>query len=433
MKKGFLFQNARIVDESIDEIGSLIVIDGLISDFGNIDYDLDLNHFNVIDCQQKILIPGIIDIQVHFREPGQEHKETLETGMASAAVGGVTTVVCQPNTSPAIDNIKTLDFVLKKSQDLSIINLHCYAAATKNIEGKIVTNIEELAGHGAVGFTDDGRPVYDSLLLKDILERCSKIGRPFAQHAEDLALSANGSVNRGYVSKKIMDLGIPNASEYLTVKRDIEVLRSVKNAHYHLLHVSTKEALNEIRIAKKQGLNVTCEVTPHHFTLNEDAVLSLGPMAKMNPPLRSEEDRMAMLEGLEDGTIDCIATDHAPHDPSSKECHISKAAFGIVGLETLLPLSLNLYNNKILSFKNLIKKLTSSPAKIINQKRGLIKKGYPADLALIDIEKKYKIDVNAFSSKSKNSPFHGMLVNGSAILVMSNGKIVHNKTNTVIV
>uniref|UniRef100_A0A2C9LPA8 Amidohydrolase-related domain-containing protein n=1 Tax=Biomphalaria glabrata TaxID=6526 RepID=A0A2C9LPA8_BIOGL len=240
------------------------------------------------------------------------------------------------------------------------------------------------------------------------LIECSFIGVPLAQHAEDKSLSQGGSVNRGFVSRSLNDIGIPNVSEYSIVKRDIDILRSVKNAHYHLLHVSTKEAIDEIRIAKKQGLNVTCEVTPHHFKLNDSAVLLYGGMAKMNPPLRSEEDRLAIIEGLVDGTIDCIATDHAPHEMESKCCSVGKALFGIVGMETLFPLSLELYHSGLMSINKLISKLTSAPAKVINKKVGLIKKGYPADFAIVDLNAENIINVKSFKSKSNNSPFDGL-------------------------
>ncbi|CAK8162279.1 Dihydroorotase [Candidatus Xenohaliotis californiensis] len=429
MESGILFRNARIVDANTNAIGSVVVQDNIISscDYG-IDHNFDRS-LKVINCTNKILIPGIVDIQVHFREPGQEYKEDIASGLKSAAAGGITTVVCQPNTKPTIDNTDVLRFVLNKGRMKSAVNLHCYAAVTRNLQGRCITDIKSLYENGAIGFTDDGLPISNPDILKDAFYETWKVKSFVAQHAEDLSISNNGSVNKGSISKKLNDPGIANSSEYLVVKRDLDILRSVNvDAHYHLLHVSTKEAVEEIKIAKKQGLNVTCEATPHHFILNDSAVLKHHSMAKMNPPLRSEEDRLAIIEGLTNGTIDCIATDHAPHEFASKILPINKAPFGIVGLETLLPLTLKLFYNGNLSLKEAINKITYAPAKVINQKKiGLIKKGYCANIAIIDIDNEYLVDITSFHGKSNNSPFHNMSVKGSVLLTMSNGKIEYAK------
>jgi len=288
-----------------------------------------------------------------------------------------------------------------------------------------MTDLKKLKDAGAIGFTDDGLPVMNAHLMRLAMEFSAKENVPIAQHAEDLNLSNKGCMNEGDVSKKLKVNGIPNISESVIVARDLHILEKT-GGHYHLLHISTKEALEEIRRAKKKGLNATVEICPHHFALTDEAVLKQGTNAKMNPPLRSEKDRQLMLEALADGTIDAITTDHAPHDLESKNKPLPEAAFGIVGVETLLPLSLELYHNKLLSLRDLLAKMTYKPADIININRGRIKKDAIADLVLIDLNQEWVINNENFYSKSKNSPFNGRKVKGKALKTIISGQISYD-------
>ncbi len=423
-----LYVNARIIDPEtkFDQIGQLLTIGDQIAEFATEIKDQELiKNANIIDCKGNVLCPGLIDIQVHFRDPGQTHKEDLISGSKSAVSGGITTVVCQPNTSPVLDCVTMIDYLHLKAKETAFCNIRAYGAITKNMEGKELSDMHSMKEAGVVGFTDDGLPVMNANVMRKAMEYAKNLNCPVAQHAEDLNLSNGGCINEGISSLELGVKGIPNISESVIVKRDLEILE-MTGGHYHLLHVSTKEALNAIREAKKKGLRATVEVCPHHFALNDGAVLTEGTNAKMNPPLRSEEDRLILIEGLKDGTIDAISTDHAPHDIASKNKPISEAAFGIVGVETMLPVSLELYHNKTLSLIDLLAKMTYKAADIINFDGGRIKKGARADLVLIDLDKEWEINPEAFHSKSKNSPFAKRKVKGRAIKTIIAGKLVYN-------
>jgi len=411
------YTNARIIDpytKTDIKNGQLVVENGLIKDFGtNILEGSAPEGMEIIDCAGLTITPGLIDIQVHFREPGQTHKEDLHSGSKSAAAGGITSVVCQPNTSPVIDNLDTLDLINYRAREKSFINIKCYAAISKGMKGQELSDMGKLVEAGIVGFTDDGLPVMNAKLMRNALEYSSMFNVPIVQHAEDLQLSAGGCMHEGEVSFELGLKGIPSSSEAVMVARDILLLKSApKTARYHVLHVSTKDALEAIKWGKEMGLNVTCEAAPHHFTLTDRAVIEHGTNAKMNPPLRGQQDMEAILEGLKSGLIDAIATDHAPHDIDSKNKPMQEATFGIVGLETMLPISLELVFKHGMNLIDVLAKLTYKPADIINLDRGRIAKGKVADLTFIDLDHEWIIDINKFSSKSKNSPYHGRRVKG---------------------
>ncbi|AIL65223.1 Dihydroorotase [Rickettsiales bacterium Ac37b] len=426
--KKIAYINARLYDPStgLDAQGALLTIGDQIADFGkDLFRDNIPDGIEVIDCKGHLLAPGLIDMQVHFREPGQTHKETLATGSKSAVSGGITTVVCQPNTEPAIDSVEVVELLKAKAKDTAYLNILAYAAITKKRNGQELTEMGKLVEAGVVGFTDDGGPVMNPLLMRRALSYSSMFGVPIAQHAEDLHLSQGGCINEGEVSFKLGVTGIPNISESVMVERDLAIL-GITGGKYHVLHISTKEALKAVKRAKEEGLKVTCEVAPHHFLLTDKAVLEHGSYAKMNPPLRSEEDRLALIQGLQEGIIDAIATDHAPHDEESKQVSLASASFGIVGVETMLPLSLELYHNGLLSLQDVLSKMTSKPAEILGLQSGRLLKGNKADLVLIDLNREWVIETEKFSSKSKNSPFNGRKVKGRAIKTIVGGEIVYS-------
>lgn len=426
-KNKVAYINARLIDpeSGLDKKGALLTEGSIIKDFSEKLFKEGVpKGIEVIDCKGNVLCPGLLDIQVHFREPGLEHKETIETGSRSAAAGGVTTVVCMPNTKPVIDNVAIFEFVKNRARESSYVNLRAYGAITKEQNGEEITEMGLLKEAGVSGFTDDGLPVMNSLVMRRAMEYASRLDLPIAQHAEDLNLSNDGCMNEGKVSTRLGVKGIPNASEAIIVERDL-LLLELTGGHYHVLHISTHQAIDAVRRAKKKGLKVTCEAAPHHFILTEEAVEDYKTFAKMNPPLRTKKDIDAIIEGLKDGTIDAIATDHAPHDQESKRVPLSSAAFGIVGLETMLPLSLELYNKKHLSLRQVLGAMTYKAADIIREPAGRLKKGTRADLTIIDLNRKWKMDPDCFVSKSKNSPFDEYKTTGRAIRTIVAGKTVY--------
>jgi dihydroorotase len=421
------YTNARLFDpeSKLDVKGGLLTVGDKIAALGpNIFKDGIPKGAKVIDCKGHLLTPGLLDIQVHFREPGQEYKETIETGSKSAAAGGVTTVACMPNTSPVVDDVSVVAFIHRRARETGYVNVRTYGAISKGQKGETLTEMGLLKEAGVVGFTDDGKPVMNALLMRRALAYARELGVPVAQHAEDLNLSANGCMNEGFVSAKLGLPGIPNASEAVIVERDI-ILSELTGGQYHVLHISTEEAVEAVRRAKKRGVRVTAEAAPHHFCLTDEAVAGYRTFCKMNPPLRAEKDRRAIIEGLRDGTIDAIATDHAPHDEESKRVPMTNAAFGIVGLETMLPLSLSLYHKKIMPLRDVIAAMTYKPADIIHVPAGRLKKGAVADLTLIDLNLEWNMDPESFVSKSQNSPFEDWKVKGRAIRTVVGGETVY--------
>ena len=424
-------KGARIIDPPyMDAKKDIIIKDHLIHAIVDPEYvdpeykDADPN-IHIIDAAGKILVPGLIDIHVHLREPGQEYKETIETGLAAAAKGGFAAVCCMPNTNPVNDNSQVTRFIIQRGREVGLSRVYPVGAITRGLKGETLAEIHDMKQAGIVAVTDDGKPVLNSNLMRRALEYCRGLNIPVFVHAEDTCLADSGSMNEGSFSTFWGIKGIPNAAESVMVVRDI-ALSELTDAPVHFCHISTKESIEAIRQAKKRGAKITCETAPHYFTLTDEDVKEYDTNFKMNPPLRSKEDRQAVIEGLSDGTIDLIASDHAPHSVVEKDVEFDRAAFGIVGLETSLSLALKLVHDGNLTLPELIHKMAKQPAKILGINND-IKEGSRADLTLIDPDHEYVIDPSTFRSKSRNTPFAGMKVKGDAFLTMGGGKVVYQR------
>lgn len=421
-----LIKNGRVIDPSqrLDKKSDIHIEDGIIKKIStNIKKNPDMK---VVDAKNKIVCPGFIDIHVHLREPGFEHKETIKTGCESAAAGGFTSIVCMPNTNPINDNASVTEYILLKARTEGIVNVFPIGAITKEEKGLALADIGEMYNAGCVGISDDGMPVTDSDLMRRAMEYVKPFGIPVIAHSEDRYLSSNGVINEGLVSTKLGLKGIPSASEEVMISRDI-ILSDLTGTHLHICHVSSEGSVRLIREAKKRGVPVTAEATPHHFTLTDEAVMEYNTDAKMNPPLRTQKDVEAIIEGLADGTLDVIATDHAPHSQDEKNVEFDLAPFGIVGLETALSLSLKLVENGILSLPEMISKLTHKASDIVNINRGTLKKGSVADVVIFDPDEEYEVSARNFKSKSKNTPFDKWKLKGVVHGTIVSGKIVYSK------
>ncbi len=417
-----LIKGGRIVDPSAgtDRVGSLFVEKGVISKPPpNAE---KMRGVKVINARSMVVAPGFIDMHVHLREPGFEHKETIKTGTESAVAGGFTSVACMPNTYPVNDNATVTEYILMKARTEGATRVFPIGAITGGEKGESVANIGEMCESGCVAISDDGMPVSDSGVLRRAMEYAKPFGIPVISHCEDLSLSDGGVMNEGYVSSMMGLGGIPSASEEICVARDI-ILCELTQTPLHVAHVSTAGSVSIIRQAKKNGIPVTAEATPHHFTLTDKAAEGYNTNAKMNPPLRSEKDLEALKEGLADGTIDAIATDHAPHSPDEKNVEFDRAPFGIVGLETALPLSLRLVSEGVLTLPEMVSKLTSVPASILNIEGGTLKPGAPADIVIFDPGEEYAMDVESLHSKGKNSPFGGWNMKGAVKHTLVAGRV----------
>ncbi|MCG2757178.1 MAG: dihydroorotase [Desulfobacteraceae bacterium] len=420
-----LIKGGRVIDPgNLDGIMDILIKDGKISEIKEHGSKLKAqsSKLKVIDASGKIVTPGLIDMHVHLREPGHEYKETIESGCLSAAYGGFTAICPMPNTNPVNDNGQITEYILKKAGIADTVRVYPVAAISKGLNGKSLCEYGELKEAGAIALSDDGYPVRDSQLMRRAMEYAKGFSMPIISHCEDLNLAANGVVNEGAVATSMGLAGIPNAAESIMVMRDI-ALCELTESRLHIAHVSTKESVQAIRNAKKRGVKVTAETAPHYFTLTEDAIKGYNTNTKMNPPLRSSQDREAIWEGLADGTIDIIATDHAPHSYIEKEVEFDQAANGIIGLETSVSLSLKLAHDGVISLTGLIEKMSTNPARIIGIENG-IKIGYSADITIIDPDLSYKIDSGKFQSLSRNTPFNGWDMKGKAVLTMVGGKII---------
>jgi len=380
-----------------------------------------------IDAEGLVLVPGIVDMHVHLREPGHEYKETIESGCRAAAAGGVSAVCPMPNTRPVNDNAQVTSFVLQRAKEANGVEVYPVGAISKGLKGIELAEMADMQQAGIVAVTDDGRPVTNSLMMRRAMEYAGSLGLLVISHCEDLDLAAGGCMNEGPVATRLGLSGIPNAAETVMVLRDI-ALAELTGARVHIAHVSTRESVQAIREAKARGVSITCETAPHYFTLSEDAVDAYDTHAKMNPPLRSRVDVEAVRIGLADGTIDVIATDHAPHSPVEKEVEFDKAAFGIIGLETLVPLSLKLVSDGVLGWNELVEKWSIHPARLIGIERDL-REGAPATLTLIDPNREWVLDPSTLQSKSRNTPFAFWNLRGKAVLTMVGGRTVFSERN----
>ncbi|MEK4083485.1 dihydroorotase [Psychrobacillus sp. FSL K6-1415] len=417
-----IIQNVQIVNnEGNLETTAILVQDGRIAAIGA---SIASNGAQLIDGKGQLLSPGFIDVHVHLREPGGEHKETIETGTKAAAKGGYTTICAMPNTRPVPDSAENFSHVLDLVEKNALVRVLPYGSITIRQAGKERTDIEALKNLGAFALTDDGVGVQEAGTMLEAMKEAAKFNIPIVAHCEDNTLIYGGVMHKGKRSEELGLKGIPSVSESVHIARDI-LLAEAAGAHYHVCHVSTKESVRVIRDAKKSGIQVTAEVSPHHLLLCEDDIPSNDAAWKMNPPLRAKEDMMALREGLVDGTLDFIATDHAPHTEEEKSFGFEKAPFGIVGLETAFPL---LYTHFVKTgdwtLKQLLDYLTIKPAEVFGFEFGKLEVGAPADLVLLDLEKEQEIVKEAFVSKGKNTPFNGWACNGWPQLTMYNGEIV---------
>ena len=380
-----------------------------------------------IDASGMIITPGLIDMHVHFREPGEEYKETIVTGSHAAAAGGFTAVACMPNTRPINDSRSVTEFIVERARKANLIRVYPIAAISMGSRSEALTEFGDLKQAGAVAVSDDGRPVTNSELMRRAIEYARFFHLPVISHCQDLDLSSKGVMHEGTISTKLGLTGIPAASEEIMVVREI-LLAKLTGYPVHIAHVSTEGSVEFIRQAKEQGIPVTAETAPHYFSLDHTAVIGFNTNAKMYPPLREPKDVEAIKRGLSDGVIDVIATDHAPHSPIEKDIEFDKAAFGIIGLETALPLTLALVREGVMDLTSAIAKLSYNPASILSIKGGTLEEGKEADLTVIDTNNEYVLQKDSFQSKSHNSPFIGQKMKGKAILTMVGGRIVWNST-----
>lgn len=420
----YIIKGGRVIDPSqqLDEVLDILIDDGRIAALGK---GLAAEDAEVIDAGGKVVAPGLIDLHVHFREPGLTYKEDIASGSRAAARGGVTTVVCMPNTDPVVDHPALVKYVMEKGRAVGLTNVLTTGCITKGMKSEELSEIGDLKEAGAVAITDDGRPVLSSGLMRRALEYAKMFDMPVMSHSEDLSLVDGGSMNEGETSTRLGLRGIPKTAESVAVSRDVLIAEET-GARLHVCHVSTKNSIEAVRAAKMRGAKITCETAPHYFSLTDKACEGFCTNAKMNPPLRDAEDVAAVIEGLMDGTIDAIATDHAPHHRDEKEVEFDKALNGIVGLETSLPLGItHLVRPGKLTLSQLIEKMSTVPAKIIGIDRGSLQQGKIADLVLFDPEEKYIIHGDDFASKGRNTPFDGHEVYGKVLMTISEGKVVY--------
>lgn len=419
-------KNGRVIDPASGNDGKLNVLvrDGKVADVTTSKETPE--DARVIDAKGCIVAPGFIDMHVHLRDPGFEYKEDIESGTAAAAAGGVTSVLCMPNTDPVNDCASVTEYILERAYRAGSVNVYPAGSITRGLKGEALADIGDMAEAGVKAVTDDGRPVMDAGVMRRAMEYALAFGLPVISHSEDLSIAASGVMNEGAVSVELGLRGIPAAAEESMVARDI-MLSELAGARLHIAHVSTAGSVELIREAKKKGVRVTAEVTPHHLTLTEDAVSDYDPNTKVNPPLRTEMDRRAVIKALADGTIDAIATDHAPHNIIDKEAGFEEAAFGLIGLETMLPLTLALVNDRKITMKRMVEALTQAPARILGLAgKGTLAAGSDADITIFDPDETWTIQPSKFKSKSRNTPFGGLRVRGRVKHTIIGGEVVYS-------
>lgn len=426
MHQTLLLRGGRVVDPSqgIDRIDDVLVRDGLVVAIGPAETGAD----EMIDATGLIVAPGLVDMHVHLREPGREEDETIETGTRAAIAGGFTSVACIPNTEPPVDTQATVEFIHQKAMRADTCNVFVVGCVSRNREGKELADIGQLVEAGAVAFSDDGAPVYDAELMRRALEYCGMFDKPILAHEEVLELSRGGVMNEGIVSLLLGLAGMPAAAEDVMIGRDTALAEST-GGRLHVMHVSTAGGVDLVRMAKARGVRVTAEACPHHFTLTDEALRGFDSNYKMSPPLRTAADVEAIIAGIVDGTIDCIATDHAPHAPEKKMLELDRAPFGIIGLETAVGLSVTrLVATGRIGWPRLIEAMSTLPARILGINRGTLRPGSVADITLIDPECVWQVDVKSFCSKSVNSPFDRWTLRGRAVATIVAGRVKYRLT-----
>jgi dihydroorotase len=420
--KSILIQNGHVVDPAnqIDGEADVFIENGKIAKVGK---SLKVKADQTINAKGKIVTPGLVDIHVHLREPGFEYKETIATGTLAAVAGGVTSVACMPNTNPPIDDQAIVYFIKSKAEKEGHCHVFPVGCISKRREGAEMSEVGELKKAGAVGLSDDGAPIMNAELMRRVMEYAKMHDLVVIDHCEDMDLSNNGVMNEGHTSTVLGLRGIPAASETVMVARNI-LLAEMTGAKFHVAHMSTAGSVELVRQAKKKGLNVTAETAPHYWSLADKSIKNYNANFKMNPPLRSEEDVTAIRKALKEGIIDCIATDHAPHSSTEKQCEFDEAAFGIVGLETLFAVTYShLVEPGVVSLSRAIELLTTAPSKIVGINKGTLSEGVEADVAIFDITTEKKVDINQFKSKGRNSPFNGWNLKGWAVTTIVSGEI----------
>jgi dihydroorotase len=419
-KMKIIIKGARVIDprNSVDKVIDIQIENGVIARLGSGGEPGS----ETIDAQGLIACPGLCDMHVHLREPGREDEETVESGSRAAASGGFTAVACMPNTQPALDNQGMMDLI--RSLETPYCRVHPVGAISKGLEGLELAEIGDMVKAGAVAVSDDGKPLTDSNLMRRALDYCRMFGIPVISHCEDRYLSADGFMNEGPLATRLGLRGIPNAAEASMAYRDCQ-LAALTGGRVHIAHVSCAETVEVIRQAKRQGIRVTAETCPHYLCLTEEAVVGYNEMARVNPPLKAKKDVEAVIEGLRDGTIDCIATDHAPHSLEEKEVEFDQAPCGMIGLETALGLCLTqLVGKKTLTLSQLVEKMSANPRRVLGLGGGSLEAGKPADLTLFDPEAEWTVDPERFRSLSRNTPFAGWKLKGRAVMTVVGGRVV---------
>jgi dihydroorotase len=427
-----LLKAVHLVDPAASRNGEFdVLIDG--SKIERIGRNLPADGARVVELPRgQVVTPGLIDIHVHLREPGQEHKETIATGTAAAVAGGFTAVACMPNTDPINDHASVTEFILKRAAEAGLARVYPIGAVSIGSKGDQLTEIGDLHKAGCVAITDDGRPVVTALLMRRAMEYATMFGIPVIDHCEDPSLKGDGVAHEGAVSGILGLKGIPGAAESIMVERNISVAE-MTGGHFHVAHMSARQSLRAVREGKARGIRVTCEVAPHHFVLTDEALHEKGGYDtnfKMNPPLREEADRLAMIEGLRDGSIDLIATDHAPHHADEKALEFDRAPFGIVGLETCVPICFDrLVHAGVVSLSRMVELLTINPARTLNLPGGTLTEGGPADLTVLSPDTNVTVRASALRSKSKNTPFDGWTLKGAVAATIVGGRVVYTNPN----